>query len=149
MKGAWRLLPGGDTYCVNDCPAMFVYFASICFSFCRWLFPRIWGFGENVQQVIPCLHFFFYVEISLHTLIPLLMSGSVHSGSASWDDCDQVFLRLHKWDFWSLESADEREVIRSRSYVALVRLHSTYCLTHSLLRSQNCVHAVSAQFVHA
>ena len=31
------------------------------------------------------------MEISLHTLIPLFMPGSVYSGSASWDDRGQVF----------------------------------------------------------
>ena len=34
---------------------------------------------------------FFFVEISSRRLIPLFTSGSVHSGSASWDDCDPVF----------------------------------------------------------
>ena len=34
---------------------------------------------------------FFLVEISSHTLIPLYRPGSVHSGSASWDDYEQVF----------------------------------------------------------
>ena len=33
----------------------------------------------------------FKVEISSRTLIPLFRPGSVHSGSASRDDCDQVF----------------------------------------------------------
>ena len=36
--------------------------------------------------------FFFKVEISSHTLILLLRPGSVHSGSASLDDRDRVFL---------------------------------------------------------
>ena len=35
--------------------------------------------------------FFFVVEISSRTLIPLFGPGSVHSGSASGDDCDKVF----------------------------------------------------------
>ena len=34
---------------------------------------------------------FFKVEISLRTLIPPFRQGSVHRGSASWDDCDWVF----------------------------------------------------------
>ena len=56
-----------------------------------WLFPHVRGFWENVWQFIPHLHFFFLkVEISLRTLIPLFKPGSVHSGSVSWDDCDQV-----------------------------------------------------------
>ena len=57
-----------------------------------WLFPRLQGFGGNVRSFIPCLHFFFFeVEISLRTLIPLFMTGSVHSGWASWDDCGRMF----------------------------------------------------------
>ena len=35
--------------------------------------------------------FFFKVEISSCTLVPLFRPGSVHSGSASWDDCGWVF----------------------------------------------------------
>ena len=31
------------------------------------------------------------MEVSLRTLIPLFRPGSVHSGYASWDDCDRVF----------------------------------------------------------
>ena len=30
-------------------------------------------------------------EISSRTLIPLFMPGSVHSGSATWDDCGRMF----------------------------------------------------------
>ena len=37
------------------------------------------------------LSFFFNVKISSRTLITLFRPGSVHSGSASWDDCDWVF----------------------------------------------------------
>ena len=41
----------------------------------------------------PSAPFFFFskVDISLHTLIQLFRPGSVHSGSASWDDCGRVF----------------------------------------------------------
>ena len=61
-----------------------------------WLFPHLWGFSESVWPVIPCLgffslFFFFEVEISSRTLIPLFMPGSVHSGSVSWDDCGWMF----------------------------------------------------------
>ena len=38
-----------------------------------------------------CIFFFFLMEISLCTLIPLFMPGLVHSGSGSSDNCDQVF----------------------------------------------------------
>ena len=37
------------------------------------------------------LALFFKVDISPCTLILLFTPGSVHSGSASWDDCDRVF----------------------------------------------------------
>ena len=61
-----------------------------------WLFPHLRGFWDNVWLFIPHLRFLllfvFEVEISSHTLIPLFMPGSVHSGSASWDDYDQIFL---------------------------------------------------------
>ena len=58
-----------------------------------WLFPRLLGFGENVQVFISCLclFFFFKVEISARTFIPLFMPGSVHSGSASRDDSGGMF----------------------------------------------------------
>ena len=58
------------------------------------LFPCMWGFLENVWQFIFYLHFFsffFKVEIRMCTLIPLFRPESVHSGSASWDDCGRVF----------------------------------------------------------
>ena len=71
----------------------------VCFHVMRWwLFPCVWGFWENVRQFIPCLcfkkHFVFVfikVDISLCKLIPLFRPGSVHRGSASWDNFDRVF----------------------------------------------------------
>ena len=55
---------------------------------------------EDVRLFIPRLRFFvavvvvlcFEVEISSHALIPFLTPGSVHSGSASRDDCGRKFL---------------------------------------------------------
>ena len=56
-----------------------------------WPYPRLRGFWENV----PCLHFKkkkkIQVEISSRTLISLFVLGTVHIGSASWEDCDQMF----------------------------------------------------------
>ena len=57
------------------------------------LLALIW---KNVQPFTPhppCTFFFFFfeVQISLHTLIPLFMPGSVHSGSASWHNCGRMF----------------------------------------------------------
>ena len=59
-----------------------------------WLFPRVRKFWETVRYFIPRLRSFFSfeAEISSRTLSPLFRPGSVHSGSASRDDCDRVFL---------------------------------------------------------
>ena len=54
-------------------------------------------FGRMFDYSFPTCTFFFKVEISLRTLIPLFRPGSVHSGSAGWDDCDQVFLTSFMW----------------------------------------------------
>ena len=58
-----------------------------------WLFPRVRGFEDNVRQFIPRLRFKkkIKVEISSRTLISLFRTETVHSGSASWDDCVRVF----------------------------------------------------------
>ena len=50
---------------------------------------RILGECSNIHS-LPVLCF-FKVEIRSHTLIPLFMPESVHSGLASGDDCGQVF----------------------------------------------------------
>ena len=42
-----------------------------------WIFPRLRGFCENARPFLPGLHFFFYMEISLRTLIPFFMPGLV------------------------------------------------------------------------
>ena len=54
-----------------------------------WL-ARIWGDCSTIHSP-PAFFFFFKVEISSRTLIPLFRPRSVHGGSASWDDCDRVF----------------------------------------------------------
>ena len=67
-----------------------------------WLFPRVRGFWEKIRPFIPCLLFFFFfeMEISSRTLILLFMPGSVHNGSASWDDCGWMFHeKLHVSSF--------------------------------------------------
>ena len=47
-------------------------------------FARFRGFREDVRPFVPRLRYFFFgVEISLRTLVPLFMPESVHSGSAS------------------------------------------------------------------
>ena len=58
---------------------------------CGGFFLVCKNLGGMFSNSFPACTFFFKVEISLRTLIPLFMPGSVHSGSASWDDCDWVF----------------------------------------------------------
>ena len=111
----------------------------------RWLFPRLRGFGENVDSFIPCLHFFFFfkVEISLHTPNPLFRPGSVCSGSASRNNCGRMFPdKLCVSSFpdrsqcyaWSAAQSTHSHFIGSRVYVCLcvichlhfwVSLHAT------------------------
>ena len=44
------------------------------------------------NELVRCFFvFFFEVAISSRTLIPLFLRGSVHSGSAGWDDCGRMF----------------------------------------------------------
>ena len=47
----------------------------------------------NFAASIPACAFFFFfkVEISSHTLIPLFTQRWIHSGSASRDDCGRAF----------------------------------------------------------
>ena len=51
-----------------------------------WLFPGVRGFWEVFDNAFPAcafFSFFFLVEISSQTLIPLFRPGSAHSGSAN------------------------------------------------------------------
>ena len=49
-------------------------------------------FWKMFNNLFPaCTFLFFKVEISSHKLIPFFKPGSVHSGSASCDNCDWVF----------------------------------------------------------
>ena len=64
-------------------------------SRCRGYFLACEDFGRKCDHLFPACAFFFSsffeVEISSRTLIPLFMPGSVHSDSASWDDCTRMF----------------------------------------------------------
>ena len=88
-----------------------------------WLFPRVRGFWENVRRFIPRQRSFFQVEISSHKLLPLFRPGSVHSGSASWDDCDRVFpdeLRVSSFperfphSAWTAASSAHSDLVASK-----------------------------------
>ena len=64
-------------------------------KFWSWWFSsslaRILREGSTINSPRALNFFFFKVEISSHTPVSLFRPGSVHSGSASWDDCDRVF----------------------------------------------------------
>ena len=65
----------------------------------RCLFPSSLGsfflaceiFWRLFDHSFPACAFCVCVEISSRTLIPLFTPGSVHNGSASWDDCARMF----------------------------------------------------------
>ena len=59
-----------------------------------WLFTCLQGFSDNIRPFILWLHFFLCFLVTWRLLVPLIplsMLGSVHSGSASWDNCGQMF----------------------------------------------------------
>ena len=72
-----------------------VQFANFAHWWWSWLFLACEEFGRMVDNLFPACAFFFLfffkVEIRSRTLIPLLRPGSIHSGSASSDDCGRAF----------------------------------------------------------
>ena len=87
----------GPTQCIVACPKhdtvldSLVVVAVVAFS----SLVRILG-GRSSDSFPVCAVCFFSEEISLHTPLPLFKPGSVHSGSASWDDSGWVQLQLSK-----------------------------------------------------
>ena len=68
-----------------------------CWTMWWWLSPRWRGIFENVRPFISSLRFcfcFYLLEISSYTQISLFIPGSVHSGSASWNDCLVIIIVL-------------------------------------------------------
>ena len=57
---------------------------------------RILGECSTIHSLPALFFFFFKVEISLRTLIPLFSPESVHCGSASWDTIPIPTLYLHR-----------------------------------------------------
>ena len=47
--------------------------------------------GRMFDNSFPAFTLFLQVDISSHKLIPFFWPGSVHGGSASWDNYDKVF----------------------------------------------------------
>ena len=56
-----------------------------------WRFLTCVDLGRMFDHWFQACAFLFKVEICSCTLIPLFIPGSVHSGSASWDNCGQKF----------------------------------------------------------
>ena len=94
-------------------------------------FSHVRRFRENVLRFIPRLRFLFVcckVEISSRPLIPLFRPGSVHSGWATWDDCDQMFpdeLRVSSFPdrflhyAWTATQSAHSDFDESRVYACL------------------------------
>ena len=86
-------------------------------------------FGRKFNNSFPaCAFFYFLVEISSCTLIPLFRPGSFDSGPASWDDCDQVFpddLSVNSFPdrfphyAWTVEKSAHSNFVVSKVYACL------------------------------
>ena len=61
-----------------------------CFSLACEDLGRMFDNSFPACVFFVCFVLFCFGGISLRTLIPLFRLRSVHSGSASWDDCDRV-----------------------------------------------------------
>ena len=89
------------------------------------------------NSIPACAFFFFKVEISSSTLIALFRLGSVHSGSASKEDCDRVFpdeLRVSSFPdtfphyAWTAAWSAHSDFLRSKVYAYLgVTCHLHFC----------------------
>ena len=55
-----------------------------------WIFPRLWGFWGECSTIHSPPALFLKLKFGPRTLIPLCMPGSVHSGSARWDDYSRM-----------------------------------------------------------
>ena len=87
-------------------------------------------FGRMISHSFTACAFvvFFKVEIRSRTLIPFFPLGSVHSGSASWDNCGRVFpeeLRVSsspdrfRHDAWTAQQSAHSDFFGSRVYASL------------------------------
>ena len=67
------------------------------------------GFSPACEELGECSTiqsppaFFFFLKIRSRTLIPLFMSGSVHSDSVSWDDCGCMWARFRRWKYFCIQ----------------------------------------------
>ena len=119
-----------------------------------WLFARLWGCWENGWPFNPRLHFFFFkVEISSCTLIPLFRSGSSHNGSASWDNSGRVFpdeLCVSSFPFrfphysWPAALSTHSDFVGSRVYACL----GITCHLHFWQNDRNLLRTISNKSQH-
>ena len=81
-----------EAYKQHTLPELYAMFMSTVVVVASSSLARILGECLTMYSPpVPFFFFFFKVEISSFTLIPLLRPGSVHSGSASWHNCGRVF----------------------------------------------------------
>ena len=145
LKAETLQLPGIlSNFCLSNVK-MWVF---VVWRWWCWLYPRLWGFWEECLTIhSPPALFFFKVEISLCTLIPLLRPGSVHSGSASWDNCGRIVPdKLHVNSFpdrfphhaWTTAWSAHSDFLRSSVYVCL----DVSCHVHLWQNDQGLLHAM-------
>ena len=96
-------------------------------------------FGRMFDHPFPvcAFSFLFEMEISSRTLVLVFMPGSVHSSSASWDDCGRMFpdtMRVSSLSdtlphyAWTAAKSAHSDIVGSRVYVCLgVTCHLHFC----------------------
>ena len=81
--------------CVCSTHVHYCFFLAAAYSFVHGggVLLACEDFGRIFNHSFPAcaFKFFFLVEMNSRTLIPLFTPGSIHSGSASRDDCGRVF----------------------------------------------------------
>ena len=93
FRGFWENVPpfiphlrlfGFLFVCLFVCLFVFCFLVVVVVAFCFFVFLSFCCFGFGVfVRLFDWFVLFFEVRISSRTLMPHLMSGSVHSGSAS------------------------------------------------------------------
>ena len=69
----------------------------VCYVVWRWIFARLRGLWGKVWRFIFYLHFYFLVEITSRTSVPLFRLWWIHCCSASWDNCRRVLFFFTSW----------------------------------------------------
>ena len=89
--------------------------------------------GEKFNHSFPACAFFFYVEICSCTLIPPSRPGSVHSGSASRDNCGRTLIQAARY------GSTHRGVFATFRFWFLTAKKSETKLTASVLKDKKAI----------